>query len=202
MTRSRLLFLFGVSAGTATAVDRTSSEAAEDAEICSVASRIMETYAAGDFSTLAGLMHPAALKLVFDSVCTGFEQLAERYGHDRVLSVSGLSTHPRKLGLSHSAFFIHFLDLLATRHSGFTAIPPERRLKIIGGIVDPQGHFTYAHILYDYRGEIKSETSETHFVSPRNLTLIQIGSGWQCWSAMGGRRVLGLWQSDLTPKKP
>ncbi len=202
MTRSRFLFLFGASAGTAIAVDRTPAEAAEDAEICSVAARIMEAYAAADFSTVAGLMHPAALRLVFDSVCTGFEQLTERYGEERVLAASGLAAHPRQLGLGHSAFFVRLLDLLVEMHPGITAIPPEQRLKIIGGIVDPQGHFTYAHILYAYRGEMKSETSQTKFVQPKYLTLIQMGSGWQCWSAIGSTTALNKWGSELAPKKP
>jgi len=78
---------------------------------------------------------------------------------------------------------------------------PKRRLKIIGGIVDPQGPFTYAHILYDYRGEMKSQTSETQFVRPKNLTLIQVGAGWQCWSAIGGNLALNQWDSELAPKK-
>jgi hypothetical protein len=201
MTRSRFLLLFGASAGTASAVDRTPAEAAEDAEICRVASQVMEAYASADFVAVARAMHSTALKLVFDSICTGFEQLTERFGEERVLAVSGLSDHPRKLGLSHSAFFAHCFDLLASKHPGITAIPPERELKIIGGIVDPQGHLTYAHILYDYRGEMKSDASETPFVQPKNLTLIQMGIGWQCWSAIGGTQALSKWYSELAPKK-
>ena len=201
MTRSRFVFLLGASAGTASAIDLTPAEAAEDAEICRVASQIMEAYASADFAAVARAMHPTALKLAFDSICTGFEQLAERYGEERVLSASGLSAHPRKLGLGHSAFLVHCLDLLVSNHPGVTAIPPERQLKIIGGIVDPQGPFTYAHILYDYRGEMKSQTSETQFVRPKNLTLIQVGTGWQCWSAIGGNLALNQWDSELAPKK-
>jgi hypothetical protein len=201
MTRSRFLFLFGATAGAASAVDRSTDEVAEDAEICRVASQMMKAYASADFAAVARAMHPTALKLVFDTICTGFEQLTERYGEERVLAVSGLSAHPRKLGLSHSAFFVQCLELLALKHPGITAIPPERRLKIIGGIVDPQGHFTYAHILYDYRGEMKSQTSETQYVQPKNLTLIQLGNGWQCLSAIGGTQTLNKWYSELDERK-
>lgn len=201
MTRSRFLVLFGASAGAASAVDRMPAEAAEDAEICRIASQLMEAYAAANFEEVARMMHPTALKLFFDSICTGFERLAERYGGEQVLSASGLTTHPRKLGLSHSAFFLHCLDLLVSQHPGITSIPPERHLKIIGGIVDPQERFTYAHILYDYRAGIKSQNSETKYIQPKNLTLIQMGNGWQCWSAIGGTLALNKWHSTLAPKK-
>jgi hypothetical protein len=161
MTRSRFLLLFGAAAGTVSAVDRTPTEAAEDAEICRVASQIMDAYASADFAAVARAMHPTALKLVFDSVCTGFEQLTERYGEERVLAVSGLSAHPRKLRLSHSVFFTHCLDLLVSKHPGITAIAPERQLKIIGGIVDPQGHFTYSEVLsIDYTWGVKERAHQ------------------------------------------
>lgn len=197
MTRSRFLFLFGASAGAVSAADQTTAEAAEDAEICRFANQLIEASVAADFAQVAKMMHPAALKLFFDTVCTGFEQLTEKHGNDPVLAVSGLAAHPQQLGLSHSAFFVHCLDLLASRYPQATAIPPERCLKIIGGIVDPQGPCTYAHILYDFRGELKSRTSETRYVQPKNLTLIQTGHGWQCWSAPGARLALNAWHSAL-----
>lgn len=201
MTRSRFLLLFGASAGAVSASDRTPAEEAEDAEICRFANRLIGASVAADFTKVAKMMHPAALKLFFDTVCTGFEQLAEKYGNDPVLVVSGLTAHPQQLGLNHSSFFVHCLDLLASRYPQAIAIPTERGLKIIGGIVDPQGPCTYAHILYDFRGELKSQTSETKYVQPKNLTLIQTGSGWQCWSAPGAKLALNAWHSELAAKK-
>jgi len=65
--------------------------------------------------------------------------------------VSGLTGHPKTLGLDPFTFFMHLLELLSSKYPGFNDMPPERQLKIIGGIVDPQDRETFAHILYSLR---------------------------------------------------
>lgn len=200
MKRSRFIGLFGVAATSAVAFEPTPAEIAEDAEICSVASELIQNYTAANFKAVAQIMHSSAVKLFYDEVSTGFEQLAEKFDEGRVLEVSGLSGHPKTLGFAPSTFFAYFLDLLESKHPGFTAIPQEHQLKIIGGIVDPQGSYTFAHILYDFRGSMKSTKSETKFVRPQNLTLVRDQDRWLCWSAVGVGSVLNLLSATLNPK--
>jgi hypothetical protein len=199
MKRSRFIGLFGVAATSAAALEPTPAEVAEDAEICAFAGQLIQNYISANFKAVAQVLHHTALKLVYDSVSTAFEKLSEKFGEGRARQVSGLSGHPRTLGLDPSAFFVHIYELMESKHPGFTAITPERSLKIIGGIIDPQGFATFAHVLYDFRGSLRSATSETPYVQPRTLVLVCDRGRWFSYSAMGIGMVLGFLSTDSNP---
>ena len=200
MTRSRFMGMFGATAASAVAATRLPDEVAEDAAICAFAAEIVARYASGDFRAVAQRMHPEGLKLVYDSTCTGYERLVERFGATRVHEVSGLADHPGTLASDHTTFYVRLMELTQLRHPGFTATPGDSELKIIGGIVDPQHYYTFAHILYDHRGSLKSKQSEVKFLRPSSLTLVHDARRWMCWSAIGGNKPIGFWYSDLEPK--
>ena len=199
MKRSRFIGLFGVAATSVVALEPTPAEIAEDAEICAFASELVQNYTSANFKAVVQVMHHSAVKMFYDSVSTGFERLVEKFGEGRVLEVSGLAGHPKTLGLDPAAFFVHFCELTELKHPGFSAVSPGCSLKIIGGVIDPQGSSVFAHILYDFRGSLKSGTSETKFVQPRTLVLVSDRGRWFCYLALGVGTILSLLYGDLDP---
>jgi len=99
MTRSRFIVLFGATATSAVALDQTTEELAEDAEICAIASALIQSYISGDFKAVARAMHPAALKLIYDRVSTGYRQ-----GIDRVSTGYRQGSSSWRRGLAREVF--------------------------------------------------------------------------------------------------
>lgn len=200
MKRSLFLGLLGSTA--AHAAVRTPDDAVEDRVICEFAGDVLNRYAEGDFTGVALRTHPRALKFFRDLVVTGFENLADHYGEAKVLEASELEQHPKSLAIKDDAFMVRCLMSASKKHPEFNVPKPGSNLKIIGGIVELEAKESFAHVIYDFRGELNSKESKVAYVSPNLLTLIRGKEDWQIWSPLGGKTVPSCWAYELDEDTP
>jgi hypothetical protein len=198
MTMNRATFLTTLAGGALALPHLTAEETAAEKAIYDLLDAVVDSQFTYDFERLVKLLHPDSTEQFRNHLSARFDQLLKSYSLDEIVSVSGLSNHPKDINASDAEIMVAACNSAKERHPKFVGDPKYLPLKIHGTVFD---HESLAYVLYSYSGAIHTERTDYDFFAPRVFMARREGDAWLVHSCLLAGSVMDGWWRDLAKRR-
>ena len=174
------------------------AETAEEKEIYDLLDAAVDAQFTHAFDSLAGMMHPRSLRLFRDRLSAGYDQLLRYFALDEIAFVSGLSKHPKDVGLTDAEVFMVACGRAAERDAEFVGDAKFLPLNVHGTVFKAKDE---ANVVYSYTGVIQTDRTHFEYLQPLLMTFRRERGKWMIFSCLLARRIVEDWWRDLSAFK-